>query len=441
MKSIGSAEGLAAFAKSLPESLGVPGAVIGVQRRGEPAWVVATGFADVESGREMTVDTPMRIASITKTFTATAVMRLCEDDRIGLDEPLVAHLPELTGLKTNGFPLESLTIRLFLMHRAGIPSDPPTRVWMQSPFPSIDDVLRDIGLVEVVSPPGAAEKYSNLGYALLGEMVARVSGMPYERFLRQSVLDPAGVTSSTFDAPGDRAIGYGRRESGGWPRTIEQELGAERPGGGMWSTAGDLLRWARVAGGWGEETALSPATARLRVPQTAKGDALTAGRSLAWELSRPETRLAHWHDGGVEGYTSSCGFVAAEGLSAVLLTNGHGFDVSAACKRLLGISVGAAEPPPDWTPEGPESPVGVYRGPADYDAWITRGSDGELCVIGPQFSNGTTAVARISHAGDDRYVIGAGRYLGESLGLQRDDRGFVVGFTVANYRHLRRPSA
>ncbi|HEV7941440.1 MAG TPA: serine hydrolase domain-containing protein [Solirubrobacteraceae bacterium] len=439
---------------SLRRSLRSPGVSAAVRTTDGSCWEHATGLADVEGEIPMTVTTPLRIGSVTKTFTAAAVALLAERGALELDDPAVAHLPQLRALPVNGHRLEALTIRRLLEHRSGLVGEPPTRDWSKAPFPSTQEILQRIDLARVAIAPGSAFKYSNLGYALLGAIVARASGVAYEDFVQQALLDPAGLTSTGWDPPAGAALGYGCGPPGSWARQLPMELGGERPGGGMWSTLTDLLRWAQVAMGEAP-TVLSPSTAALLAsPQGSEDDASPAQRSLGWQLSWQGERLVHGHGGGVTGYTCHLAFEIAACTAAVVLTNGHA-QPQPACLSLLDLAAAGdadqnadstteALPSDDvacglmeWpaaTPASPEA-AGDYVGPTDAVLRIERGEQRELRLTGELLQEDGAALLRPQSR--DRFLVDGDRFAGETLELARDGCGSVVALSVAGFRFLR----
>jgi CubicO group peptidase (beta-lactamase class C family) len=398
----------------------------------------ADGLADVAAGMRMTEATPLRIGSITKTFTAAAVLVLAERGALDLDDPAVEHLPELRALPTGGHRLDAVTVRRLLLHRSGLVSEPPTRRWDDPSFPGIGEVLARIDLARVAIAPGSAFKYSNLGYALLGEIVARTSGAPYERFVQETLLIPAGMTSTTFDLPAESARGYVVGGDGNWVAQTIQELGAERAAGGLWSTIPDLLRWALVAQG-GVSAVLSPTTAALLArPQTADDAVLTRARSLGWQLSRFGERVLHGHSGGAAGFTCHLTFDVLRGSAAVILANGHAHPIAACTTLLLAVERCARDSPLTSTPSSPDDPAGEYVGPLDMIGRIERHEDGVLRLSGGLLDE--PAGARLDPQGADRFVVRAGRFAGEQLALERRSGGAITGFVVAGWRHVRRSS-
>jgi CubicO group peptidase (beta-lactamase class C family) len=424
--------------RALRPALRSPGVSAGALLPGGQRWTTADGLADVEAGTAVTAATPMRIGSITKTFTATAIVLLAEHGALDLDDPAVSHLPELQRLSTNGHSLEAVTVRRLLLHRSGLVGEPPTRNWLRAPFPAISQILQQIDLAQIAIAPGSAFKYSNLGFALLGEIVSRASNDSYERFVQKQLLDLAGLASTTFETPATAALGYGGSSAAGWVRQQAMEFGGERPGGGLWSTVGDLLRWAQVAMGEVPEV-LSPATAALLRDPDARPDVDAApAHALGWQLRRPEGPLLCEHGGGTTGYTCHLAFEPSQHTAAVVLTNGHA-QPEIACLGLLGVKCPARSSlqPVSSPPVTPSSldPVGDYLGPLDSAACIERRADGELWLAGEMLDEPVGAC--LQPQADDRYLVGAGRFAGEMLTLDRNDDEKIVAFTVAGFRHVR----
>lgn len=417
----------------LRATLRCPGVTAGALLPGGERWHAVDGAADLAGETAMSAATPLRIGSVTKTFTAAAIVVLAERGALNLDDPAVAHLPELTRLRTEGHPLEALTIKRLLLHRSGLVGEPPTRDWLKAPFPSIEEILRHIDLARLAIVPGSAFKYSNLGFALLGEIVARASEQPYERFVQQTLLAPAEMPDTTFDTPANAARGYGHAPDGGFAEQAAMEFGGERAGGGMWSTARDLLRWAQVAMGDVPAALSSQSAELLRCPQNADDAAPEPQRALGWGLIRDGGRLLHEHGGGVTGFTCHLAFEASTGAAAVVLTNGHAHP-EPACLGLLGIERPAPASQPPATPSSPD-PAGDYAGPLDLTARIQRREDGTLWLTGELL--GEPAGACLQPRGEDRYEVRAGRFIGDTLVLQRAADGNLAAFTVAGFRFAR----
>ncbi len=179
----------------------VPGAAIGIVRDQEHLWSRGFGYADLASDRFPNADTVFRCGSITKTFTATAIMQLREEGKLGIDDPLVRPIPEFGAVKARFGKPQDVTIRRLLTHTSGLAGEGPNNGWEKLEFPSIEGMLSALGRTEIVIEAESQYKYSNLGYALLGEVIARVSGQPYADYVQRNLLDPLGMNDSGFHLP------------------------------------------------------------------------------------------------------------------------------------------------------------------------------------------------------------------------------------------------
>src|SRR5690242_17226270 len=195
----------------------LPGLAAGVVHGDELVWTAGPGFADVGARTRPNAGTLYRIASITKTFTATLVMQLRDEGLLALDDPAVEHLPELEAADASVAPISALTIRRMLSHESGLLGDPPGTDWSSARYEANAAAnLARAPEIGIRVPPNTQQKYSNLGYQLLGEIVARASGRPYADALRTRILEPLGMTSTGFDPLGGdldarKAVGYAPR--------------------------------------------------------------------------------------------------------------------------------------------------------------------------------------------------------------------------------------
>src|SRR5262245_58222253 len=152
---------------------------------GEIVWARAVGLADTDSGEQATPDHQYRIASITKTVTAVGLMQLRDEGKLTLDDPLDVHLPGAA---------HAATLRQLLSHLSGIQREVPGDVWETLEMPTREELLPKLAEAERPLAPGAYWHYSNLAFALLGEVVAQVSGGSAEEYLTERVLSPVGMT-------------------------------------------------------------------------------------------------------------------------------------------------------------------------------------------------------------------------------------------------------
>ena len=178
----------------------LPGAAVGIVHGDELVWSAGLGFADVAARRPPGRQTLYRIASITKTITGTAIMQLRDEGRLHLDDPAVAHIPELRAADTSFGPIEAVTIRRMLSHESGLTSEPPGTDWRAPRYEGlVERNLERIAEIGTKIAPSLQPKYSNLAYQLLGEIVARTSGTPYVDYVRAAILEPLGMRGSAFE--------------------------------------------------------------------------------------------------------------------------------------------------------------------------------------------------------------------------------------------------
>ncbi len=177
----------------------LPSIAAAVVRDGETIWETAVGAADVTAARESTPDTQYRLGSITKTFTAAAVMQLRDAGKLDLEDTLDVHIPGAAHRPT---------LRRLLSHTSGIQRETQDDAWLSRRFAPAEELVATLGDAEQVLPPGARFHYSNLAFALLGIVVERASGQPYADYVRTRLLEPLGLRRITFEPEEPAAVGY-----------------------------------------------------------------------------------------------------------------------------------------------------------------------------------------------------------------------------------------
>ena len=238
-------ERIAAFVKEHR----LPGVSAGIVVEDELAWSGGYGFADVSTKRSHDSQTLFRIASITKTFTATAILQLRDEGKLHLDDPAIAFLPELGDASSSFGRVETITLRRMLSHESGLMGDPPGARWFHDVYEASPAAnLARAAEIGTRIPPNVQQKYSNLAFQLLGEIVARVDGRSYVDAIHARILEPLGMRSSGFyplpaDLEARRAVGYRAR----WlaDEFVPAEGMAEFPAaeGGLQSSVEDVARW------------------------------------------------------------------------------------------------------------------------------------------------------------------------------------------------------
>jgi CubicO group peptidase (beta-lactamase class C family) len=437
---------------------GLAGVAAGVVRDGELAWSAGCGLADVAAGRAPDETTLLRIASITKTFTGTAIMQLAAGGGLHPDDPAVRHLPELRAIASPFGPAETLTIRRLLSHESGLQGEPPGTDWAVPAYEGrADRNLARAAEVGLRVPPNSQTKYSNLGYQLLGEIVARVSGTPYPDYLRQAILEPLGLSSTGFgplpaDLTGRCATGYQREPYTDVlvPAAVTPPVQAE---GGLWSSVADLARWlsfqlsAYPAGGEGQGSAgaAEPAGAEPKVLPAALLRAMHTPRYLAdpdwsrafgisWFATRKDGVVWIQHDGGLPGFTSTVCFDRERPLGAIVLANG----IAPTSELAFALAAAAGEELPGRPAPGQAAPVpaafrpllGLYAAPELGVTLRLEWRDGTLVLTDPEVPSYRPELTPAG--GQDTYTVGPGfRESGEQAVFRRRADGQVTGMFLA----------
>jgi CubicO group peptidase (beta-lactamase class C family) len=260
----------------------LPGVVAGVLTSGELAWTGAVGSGDVGS--------QYRIGSITKTMTAVAVLQLRDEGRLDLDDRIGRFVPE------TGYAAASL--RRLLSHTSGMQSEPVGPWWERSPGRDFRALAAANDGTGAVAPPGEYYHYSNLGFALLGEAVARLRGRTWWEVIAYRLLGPLGMTRTTYRPESPFAQGYSVDHfAGTLTEEPHQDTGAMAPAGQLWSTVADLAVWARFLAE-GHPDVLSAET--LREMSRAQSPAEEYGLGL--RLLREGDRQLVGHGGTMPGF-------------------------------------------------------------------------------------------------------------------------------------------
>ncbi|MFI6291110.1 serine hydrolase domain-containing protein [Nonomuraea sp. NPDC050790] len=290
----------------------VPSIVAAIVRDGEPVWFGARGQA---GGAAPTADTQYRLGSITKSMVAVVVMRLRDEGLLDLLDPVGGHVP--------GTPFDGVTIAQLLSHTGGLTAEPPTDWWERTPGLGAEELFARIGPSEAKHRPGRTLHYSNVGYALLGRLIAKHRGTGWYEALRHEVLEPLGMTRTTPRPLAPHATGYAVHP---WADAVleepEHDHGAMGPAGQLWSSAADLGRWAAFLCG---ETGgvLSPQTlAEMgEVAVVADGDTWVSGFGLGLQMARIEGRRLTGHGGSMPGFLSGVWAQAGAGTGVLFLAN------------------------------------------------------------------------------------------------------------------------
>jgi CubicO group peptidase (beta-lactamase class C family) len=407
-----------------------------VFRGREPLWSGAVGWADVAGRREATSETRYPIASITKSFVAVAVLQLRDAGSLALDDPVRQHLPEAP---------DGPTIATLLSHASGIQREVPRSGWDTLQFPSLEQVLGSLGEVELVLEPGGEWHYSNLGFVLLGEVVARLAGLPVERYVDERILGPLGLKETTWAPAEPAARGYLTHPFA--DSVFDEPAELDKPGiaaaGGLWSTTGDLARWGAFLHE-PDPDVLAPGKLaemrRLRV--MADPQRWTRGWGLGLILNRIGDRVFVGHEGGAMGAVSALMVEQESGVGAVVLANTTaGFDPISVAAELAGAVLDAEEEIELWRPAEPAPPdlAGVLgRWWSEGYEFVFSWREGRLEARGagaPEWRR----PAVFERVQGDRFRTVSGRERGEWLVIVRDGDGTPTKLYWATYACTRDP--
>ena len=345
----------------------LPGLAIGVVHDQDLVWAEGYGVSDLATGAPVTPETVFRIGSITKLFTATAVMQLRDAGKLRLDDPVSAHLPWFT-VKSPFEGEPEITVRHLLTHTSGLPREAAFPYWTTHQFPTREQIRQALPDQHAIFAPASKYKYSNLGMALLGEIVAAVSGEPWQDYLKTRVFGPLGMGESSA-APGDElrremTTGYLRRTADGGRETAGYyETRGLAPAANIVSSVRDLARFAALqfssGANAGDRQILRASTLReMHRPHWIRDD-WSRGLGLGFRVSRRNGKTFVSHGGWVAGHRSHLLLVPAEKLAVIVMTNaddaspglfsGRAYDiVGAAIAEAVAPEPKAKQADPAW---------------------------------------------------------------------------------------------
>jgi len=411
-----------------------PSLVAAVVRGGQTVWHGSRTSVDGHGPDE---NVQYRIGSITKTFTAVLVLRLRDEGVLDLGDPLEKYLP--------GTGAGEATIAELLAHTGGLAAESPAPWWERTPGslrPELADVL---GEQPLRHPVGRRHHYSNPGYTLLGALVEELRGAPWEEVLRREVLEPLGLhrTSGRPQAP----------HAGGWavhpwadamlPEPTE-DLGRMAPAGQLWSTTGDLARFAVFLARGDERVLSAESVLEMRTPAApAEAADLVAGSAygLGMQLQHRDGRLLVGHSGSLPGFLANLTISVEDDLAAVVLTNcTSGPLLSSVAADLVRI-VAEAEPriPEPWRPL-PEVDRSVMELAGQW-YWGSQGFALRLTAEGVSLEplSGAGRGSRLRANGDGTWTGLDGYYAGELLKAVRRPDGSVSHLDLGSFVFTRQP--
>ncbi|WP_286901317.1 serine hydrolase domain-containing protein [Thermocrispum sp.] len=409
-----------------------PSLVAGVVRDGELVWSAARGFVD---GSPPDNDTQYRIGSITKTLIAVLVMRLRDEGKLALDDPIGAHLGQS--------PFGHLTVAQLLSHTGGLTSEAPGSWWERSPGGDWAELAAGLTPEQLKLRAGKQFHYSNVGYGVLGELVGRLRGSSWLEALKAEVLDPLGMTRTT-PHPDDHA-------AQGWavhpfadvvlPEPAP-DTGAMAPAGQLWSTVHDLSRLTSLISGHTSGVLSADTVAEMRAVATVEdGAQWLSGYGLGLQLARRDGRAYAGHTGSMPGFVA-CTMVDTEsGTGALAMANTtSGVPILAFTLDLIALADQHEPPlPQPWQPAEVDTALleltGLWHwGPTPHHLRILPNGWLYLAPVGDGGRR-----SRFRPTGPDEWVGLDGYYAGETLRVGRDADGKPRYLDLATFIFTRTP--
>src|SRR5512138_1608167 len=382
-----------------------PGVAVLVARADEVLVRDACGKASLELDVPLSPEHVFRIGSVTKQFAAAAVLKLAEDGRLSLDDPLARFLPDYPGG-------DAITVRMLLNHTSGI------RSYTDMPTVMPDGIMKDLDTAALVAvfkdeppdfAPGQGWHYNNSGYVLVGAVIEAVSGQPWHAYLQETFFQPLGMTRTGYGNQAEAVIpghvtGY-TPERGRWARARHLSMSQPHAAGALVSTLDDLLRWNRALH---EGRILREDSYRAMITPAGAAAGEHYGFGIWANTLRGRPQLEH--GGGIFGFTSALAYLPDERVTVAVLHNGDAHQPGVPgpahlARALAAQAIGRPYPPKTPIPVDEarlQDYAGVYRIDAD-SARVVRVVDGHLAS---QRTGGQPY--RLVPVGEDEFVFEEG---------------------------------
>jgi CubicO group peptidase (beta-lactamase class C family) len=307
-----------------------------VAKDGAPVWRESFGAADREWDIANTADTKFRLGSITKQFTATAILQLVDQGKLSVDDPISKYYADAPAAWAK------VTIKHLLTHTSGIPSYTALPGFFDkssmSPL-SPDGIIKLTRDMPLEFEPGAKYNYDNTGYILLGYVIEKISGETYADYVAKHIFAPLGMKDTGYDVSTTilrhRASGY-KPTKDGWRNADYLDMTLPYAAGSLYSTTGDLLIWDRALT---EGKILTPASRQAMF--TDYGNHYGFG----WGIKPVAGHEQVSHGGGINGFSTGISRYPKDGVVAVVLANYGGSPSNGIAESLAGLCVGTWQPP------------------------------------------------------------------------------------------------
>lgn len=335
------------YLRTYVEKWQIVGLAAAIVQEGALSFSAAYGLQAQQSGQVATVDTLFHIASVAKTMTSTAIMQLREQGKLDLDDPLVKHLPYFRVADPRS---DQITIRQCLCHTSGI-GHPVDYGWDRPEFDdaALERHVRGLTSHQLRDLAPNSHSYSDIAFNVLGDLIAKVSGMSYETYMKTHLFDPLEMTTTTMMAPRAEhpalvATGYEKRDDGAIVQSLYPYNRMHVPCGCIASSATEMARWALANLNRGELAGVRilPAASYADMWQMQFHDSNESALSdpaLGWWISRRYTERVMQHNGADDGFLSSLRLWTESGIGIVILCNAYWCDPWNAADEVYKILV------------------------------------------------------------------------------------------------------
>ena len=418
-----------------------PGLAVGIVYDGELLWGQGFGNADIEEEIPVTLDTRFRIASISKTFTAVAILQLRDGGRLSLDDPVSRHL-DWFNLRYPGAP--EITIRNLLTHSSGLPRDSHNPMWTECDAPAWDEFVQALKARAPTRPPYEKFAYSNVGYSLLGGIIEAVSGETWAAFVQRNIVDPLDM-SATFPVPqSDDALlasGYSRLNDNYERQRMPFFLmNGFEASANFASSINDLVKYAAFHLGTDESAVLSSHS----LQDMHRIHWLEPSWSEGYGLGSMQYKLGDWsisgHAGGYPGYLTGFTMCREHNVALIVLTNALGSAppeyINQGYKLVLPEIAKSTEkvkpePNPAW-----RKYLGEYINDWGFEKVILR--DGQLQIVsldGMEYPPAVLEPTDTEHV----FIIQEQGSSNETLRFELDESGDVLRMWQRNEYAFKKP--
>ncbi|HEY2546814.1 MAG TPA: serine hydrolase domain-containing protein [Candidatus Acidoferrum sp.] len=315
--------------KDVIDKAHLPGAGVALVSNGELLWCGGIGKADIASGRDITCDTEFRVGSISKTFVALALLKLQEEGKINLEARLEDVAPEVP-VKNKWESTNPVRIVNLLEHTAGFDDMQASEVYNfkdRYDYPLLDVFKRFTEPQDVRWPPSTRMSYSNPGYGIAGYLIEKISGKPYDQYIRETILRPLGMTNADFPFTDANKALLATAYDQNPPRALGFPYIYLRPAGDLKASPGELAKLVQFflrRGKAGDEQIIKPESViRMESVETtlAAKNGLRLGYGLANYSEVDSGVVTHGHDGGIDGFISTYRYMPEQNWGYVVLLN------------------------------------------------------------------------------------------------------------------------